>query len=173
LKTDLSEGLYVARSPVADGGTVVTRITLSKNEVSVIRSNGKQKLTASSPRPDNYVPEGAFHLILKLVSESGDAATVKMIFDEISISNGSVNFITVLLTPLGDDLVQVTYPGTRIEPVSYHLNPVDRSVSRYVYPASGITYGLCSKELVAETFGIPDSRPSKGIKAQPSTAPVD
>jgi hypothetical protein len=174
LKTDLSEGLYIAYSPIAGGQTIETRIMLSKNEVSVIRSNGKQKLTASAPRPDNYVPEGAFHLILKLVAESGGATTVKMIHDEIAIAGGSVHFITVLLTPLGDNLVEVTYPDIRSGySIIYHLDPEDCTVYRYEYPASETIYSSCSKERVAKTFGTPKSRPSTGIKAQPSTAPVD
>jgi len=160
LKIDLSEGNYVSRE-YDDGLHVLTetRITLTANEITVVRGNGDQELTATSARPDNYVPEGAFSLVLRHVARHADTATVKMIFDEAAIArDGTVNFVNARLAPHGDNAVRVEYYGLGgTFTIVYHLDPDhDHEIDRYVYPAPGIIYRRCERELVTKTFRIPD-----------------
>jgi len=176
LSTDLSEGNYVARE-YDDGSRVVTetRITLTSNEITVARSRGDQKLTAASARPDNYVPEDAFPLVLRHVATHGDTATVKMIFDDTAITDdGTINFVNARLVPYGDNVVRVEYSRGRLVnsghwpgfTIVYHLDP-DRGydIDRYEYPAQGVIYRRCKRDLVIKTFRIPDEEPA--VKTAP------
>ena len=159
ISADLSEGLYVARGSDNKGRIVETRITLTDNEVSVVRSSGDQKLAATAARPDNYLPEGVFPLALRLVAERGQEATVKMIFDEIAVIHGAVNFINARLIPQGRNFVRVEYSGRGpLFSIVYQLDSA-HEVSRYEYPAEGTIYLRCEKTLVTETFRIPDDGP--------------
>ena len=160
LRTDLSEGLYVASGLDDAGQAVETRIILTRDEVTVVRSSGGRKLTATAARPDNYVPEGAFPLVLRLAAVRGGATTVKMIFDGDAIAGGTVNFVNTRLIPHGDNVVRVEYSGHKFAGTTvYHLDS-DHNVYRYEYPAQGIIYRLCKKELVTKTFRISGGGPS-------------
>ena len=160
LSADLSEGFYVAPALDRRGQMLETRITLTRDNVTVVRSGGDHKLTAAAARPDNYVPEGAFPLVLRLAAARTGEATVKMIFDDSAIVGGRVSFVDARLTSLGDNVVRVEYSGRGfVLTTVYHLDS-DNNVYRYEYPSQGIIYRLCEKELVTKTFQISDGEPA-------------
>ena len=132
-------------------------------------------MNTTAARPDNYVPEGAFPLVLRLVAARGGAATVKMILDEAAIADdGTINFINTRLVPYGDNVVRAEYSrGKLVHPrrgsgftLVYHLDSDhDYNIDRYENPAQGIIYRRCDRELVTETFHISDEGPA--IKTAP------
>jgi hypothetical protein len=164
-KADLSRGLYVARSLDTKGRIVETRIALTDSEVTVVRSSGGQKVTATAARPDNYVPEGTFPLVLRLAATRDRETMVKMIFDGHAIAGETVVFVNVRLTPGEDNVVKVesSGPGSALT-IVYHLDG-DHDVDWYAYTAQGIIYRQCEKELVTKTFEISDEGAS--IKSAP------
>jgi len=152
MRSDLSTGLYVARSLDSKGRMVETRITLTDSEVTVVRGSGGRKVTATAARPDNYVPEGTFPLVLKLAATRGREAAVKMIFDGYAIVDGTVSFVNVRLIPRGDNVVRVESSGPGfVSTTVYHLDP-NRDIDWYSYPAQGIIYRQCEEELVDKDF---------------------
>jgi len=155
-RTDLSGGLYVARSLDTKGRIVETRIALTDSEVTVVRSSGGQKVTATAARPDNYVPEGTFPLVLRLAAARDRETMVKMIFDGHAIAGETVRFVNVRLIPAEDNVVRVesSGPGSALT-IVYHLDG-DHNVDWYAYTAQGIIYRQCEKELVTKTFEISD-----------------
>ncbi|MDP6542980.1 MAG: hypothetical protein QGH60_03260 [Phycisphaerae bacterium] len=163
INADLSEGLYVSKhrdKKTRNKRSVETRITLSKNKITVVRKIADRKTTATAPRPDNYVPEGTFPLVLRLVAARGTSATVKMIVDQHAIEKGAVNFVDFRLTPLSDNVVRVSCSSRKFSPmVVYHLAQ-DHQVYRYEYPLQGIIYRMCEKELVKKTFPKLDEGPA-------------
>jgi len=164
-RTDLSEGLYVAHAIDNKGRMVETRIALTDNDVTVVRGSGGQKVTATAARPDNYVPEGTFPLVLRLAAARGRKATVKMIFDSHAIVDGTIGFVNVRLMPGEDNVIRVESSGPGfVHTAVYHLDP-DHDVDWYAYPARGIIYRECEKELVTKTFEISDGGPA--IKSAP------
>jgi hypothetical protein len=165
VSSNLSEGLYIARGITAKGQQVKTRIALSLDEVVVTRNIGGEVFVAAAARPDNYVPEGLFDLMIGLVAKGGEKTTIKMIHDEISIVKGKLNFTTAILTPRGKNVVKVDYPDRGSRFSSLYQIDEDRNVSRYENIASGIIHLKCEKELVADSFNIPDSSPT--IKPAP------
>jgi len=165
-KADLSESLYVARMPAESGRVVETRIILTDSEVTVVRSSGERKITATAARPDNYVPEGTFPLVLRLAAARGREATVKMIFDANAIAGKTVRFVNARLMPRGDNAVRVEYSGHGfVSSTVYHLDG-DYNLYRYEYPARGIIYRLCEEELVTKTFHISDRGPTSQAAPQ-------
>ena len=157
---DLSKGLYVARSPDTKGRIVETRIALTDSEVTVVRRSGGQKVTATAARPDNYVPEGTFPLVLRLAATRGQEATVKMIFDRYAIAGETVGFVNVRLTPGEDNVVRVESSGPGfVMTTVYHFDG-DHDVDWYAYPARGVIYRQCEEELVTKTFEISDEGPA-------------
>ena len=166
LSPDLSEGRYVARGFNDKNNMVVeTQITISENEVTVVRSIRGQKLAATAARPDNYVPKGTLPLVLRLVAARGREVTVKMIVDKYAIMHGAVNFVNVSLLPLGDNVVRVkcSKRGSAFTTV-YHLDSND-NICQYEDPDEGIIYRPRTKEDAAKLFPILDGGPA--IKAAP------
>lgn len=165
LSPDLSVGHYFARVFLDRDQAVETRITLTDSKVTVVRGLGGKRITATAARPRNYVPEGALPVALRLVAARGEEVTVKMIFDNVAIVGGTVNFVNVNLSPLGDKTVRVrSYGQDSGSTTVYHLDS-NHDIESYEYPDDGVTYHLSKKEIVTRAFRIADEEPA--IKAEP------
>jgi hypothetical protein len=166
LSPDLSQGTYSAIVYGKNGNEISqTETTLTEDRVNIVRRVQQVELTGSSPRPKNYVPEGALPLVLGIVAETGNEITVKMVFDEIAIVGGSIRFVDVELSPLRSGAVRVRPLGRQVRNlIDYYIDSENR-ISRYEYPGTTLFYRLCKKETIAELFGTDGEAPA--MKAKP------
>ncbi len=166
LSSDLSQGHYSATVYGKDGRELSqTQTTLTKDRVNIARRVGQAQLAATARRPMNYVPEGALPLVMRIVADTGSEIVVKMVFDEISIKGGSINFISVRLSPMQSGVVRFQRVGGGVlGSIDYHLDSENR-VSRYEYPGTALFYRRCEPELISELFGQDSKAPT--LEAKP------
>jgi len=147
LRSDMSQGSYVATSDL-----VTTRIAIDDQRVAVVRTPPGLKQKADAARPDNYVPEGALPLVLRLAAIGGREAAVKMIFDDFAIENGRINFVTARLTPMGQTAVKFEYNVKGIHATAIYRFDQDMNINRIEHPGDNTVYQLCSAETLLKEF---------------------
>ncbi|GAH71870.1 unnamed protein product, partial [marine sediment metagenome] len=120
LADDASEGRYASGTGLLRGQHPNVTIALTHNRVEVVTRFGASGL---GPRPDNYIPEGAFPVVLLLTAAGGRPAKFKMIIDQVAVIGGQVHFITLVVTPQGADRVRASFTvlGKKPETTIYHL----------------------------------------------------
>ena len=161
LNADLSGGLYLAR--VYDRNRDVlseTQTTLTEKKITVARAVGDQRLLGHADRPPNYVPEGSLPLVLALAARDEKTAEFKIMHDSSAISDGSLNFVTVRVTPLGDNAVQADFIDKRGKRSSTYVFDSELKLLREVDSTSGTVSIPHSKDVVVKTFKIPQASPS-------------
>ncbi|MBT3200664.1 MAG: hypothetical protein HN350_12195 [Phycisphaerales bacterium] len=165
LSADLSQGQYSADSPDDQTNQIATQIILDNETITVTRNVDGKTQTASTDRPENYLPEGAMPLALKLVAERQLDASFKILFDDKAIIDGAVNFTNITFKPKEDNVIKVTFSGANLN-ISMHYKLDDNlEISRYEFTNSPITFVACTKELVQQSFSpttqrAPASRPA-------------
>jgi len=99
LDDKLTSGWYEG-DKFAMTGSVKTTITLEDGRVSVTQIKGSAAQSAEAALPDDYLPEGTLELAARLVAESGQRTSFEVIFNDIAIMDGKVNFTRVSMVPL-------------------------------------------------------------------------
>lgn len=110
LSSQANIGQYESQISDRDGEI---RLSLSLEEKSVTVEFSDHPFIrhppATAPRPSNYIPEGALEAVLKQVASSGKKNRLRLIYDKLSISHGSVNFLGITLTPKNSRKVVLTH----------------------------------------------------------------
>jgi len=166
LSSDLSKGRYVATVYGKNGRVFSqTETTITKDRIGIVRQIQQVKLRGTATRPKNYVPEGALPLVLGIVAETRNAITVKMVFDDIAIKGGKINFVDVQLSPLQSGGVRVRPIGKKVpDPIDYYIDSENRESSRE-HLGTSLFYRLCDEETISKHFGIAGGVPS--LEAKP------
>jgi hypothetical protein len=141
LRDDLSAGQY--EGPSSRG---ITRILLKGRQVEVQQPDPDRRRAASgeSECPENYVPEGAMDLLLRLVVQRGQPVTYKMIDNDSALDDGQVHFTTVRATPEGDGAVRFEFTaGARRVRKVLHVEK-DGQVSKIEDVTNKVTYRLAT-----------------------------
>lgn len=137
LAADASEGTYAGGTGLLRGQHPNVTIALAHDRVEVASRLGPSGLDR---RPDNYIPEGAFPVVLLLTGADGRDAKFEMIIDQIAVIGRQVNFITLTLTPQGADRVRAAYTLLgRSETTIYHLG-ADGGIEAIEYPDDRVIY---------------------------------
>jgi hypothetical protein len=161
LNTDLSEGSYLGREFDENNNTLAeTRITITDNEVTVVRDISGKKRSATSRRPKNYIPEGALPMVLRLVASRGSGKTFKMVLDQNSIVGGNVNFLNARVAPIEDDIVKVKIHGRGFTIASIYQIDSDNNIHKIEEPDLGVIYTPYKKEFVRKLFQLPSGQPA-------------
>jgi len=88
-----------------------TSILLHDGRIEVRRGR-RPAHQAGASEPDNYIPEGLLHLVIRLVGEGGDKAAFKMIFNEEAIAGGQVQFALATMIPQSNRSVRVKFDSS-------------------------------------------------------------
>ncbi len=107
LNADATAGEYRSE----EQGKLNTRITLNKGVVSVTHVEGENPVSASTPAPDNYVPEGLLPWVIRQAASGSKIVALGMLMDDESVVSGQVRFTPLTLKPLGAGQMQYEHQG--------------------------------------------------------------
>jgi hypothetical protein len=116
-----TEGSYTATI----GGRAVadTQITLHDGQVTVTQPWEGGTGRASSPAPENYIPEGLLWLVVAEVSRTAAEARFCFIYNPESVAGDTIHFTAITMTPQGDGKVRLRSKFLRDEMDEvYHLD---------------------------------------------------
>ena len=157
LAADASEGKYASGTALLRGAQPDIMIVLTHDRVEVDKGLGPSGVAR---RPDSYIPEGAFPVVLSLTAAGGRPAKFKMIIDQVAVIGGQVHFITLVVSPQGADRVRASFTvlGKKPETTIYHLG-ADGGIEAIEYPDDRLIY---KRVEAAKLLGVPAFR--KGIE---------
>jgi len=157
------DGPMTARQQVA----VIIRLengTVRVSQVGLVRQ-GRIARSAKATAPDNYIPEGTMHLVIRQVAASGQPAAFRTILNSEAIVNGQVRFADLRMLPQPDGSVQVMHYGWQSQGQSlYHLDD-DGRIVRIEDKTMGVTFHL--EKAQTRSSADPPTRPAENRRPSP------
>jgi hypothetical protein len=166
LSDDISSGLYHSDVTFEDADgrhQRATEIRLGKGaegnlQVVLAQNIDRQRSIATSPAPENYLPEGAMDLAIRLVGRHGANTQFALVFDDVSSQAGAVQFGTEIMAAQpgqgvsdGGSVVRVRTRsfGERVDK-TYHLDKTGRIAA--IDESAGLWWQAATQEEVEKVF---------------------
>ncbi len=141
-----------------------TEITLHKGEVTVVRADAFHEVTASTPAPEDYIPEGLTDLVMYETAIQGRKAIFRILADDQAIIRGRVAFAAIRVTPEGGRVVRRDFDDSQEVMVFEETG----GLLKVTYLQSGVREEASSAKDVVRIF--PDAKPYQK-PAAPATHP--